>query len=169
MLPGKQCEEKERSKVFHRSSTAVGNSSEHQGMGHFTNGIKSAMTIRLPADTSPSHKEETAVGIRWDYCPRHHRAHTLGPLLKRPKVLFNKAKKQNHSLRVQESRLWSLQESTWKNCMDCNPGEKRGLGELVDLQESPPPNTRTAHPDKQDMKQRQQEACMGKHGAPDTT
>lgn len=47
--------------------------------------------------------------------------------------------------------------------------KKRGLGVLVDLQESPPPNTRTAHPDKQDMKQRQHEACMGEHGAPDTT
>ena len=50
-----------------------------------------------------------------------------------------------------------------------SPGEKKGQGELIDLQGSPPPRSRMVHPDKQEIKQRQQEACMDEHGAPDKT
>lgn len=105
------------------------------------------MTTRLPADTSPSRKEETAVCMRWDCCSHHHRAQTLGPLLKRSELLFNKAKKQNHSLGVQESRVWSLQGRTaWDAIL-----EKRGVWEnwlickdhLLQTQERPILTSRT--------------------------
>lgn len=51
--------------------------------------------------------------------------------------------------------------------MGDGPGEKKSPGELVDFQGSPPPDWRTLHANKQEIKQRQQEACMDEHGAPE--
>ena len=62
--------------------------------------------------------------------------------------------KQDHNPGLQESRLWLLQGSDWKNPMTYSPGEKRGEGELFDIQGSPPPSPRKTHPDKQEIKLR---------------
>ena len=42
----------------------------------------------------------------------------------------------------------------WKNPMSHDPRYKRGPGELVDFQRSPPPSSKVAHPDEQEIKQR---------------
>ncbi|PKU36379.1 hypothetical protein llap_13317 [Limosa lapponica baueri] len=60
----------------------------------------------------------------------------------------------------QECKFWPIQEPAWRNTISNCPGEKRGPGknrgpeDLVDLQGSAPPSSRTVHPDEQEMKQR---------------
>lgn len=56
--------------------------------------------------------------------------------------------------------LWPLQGSASKSHMLQCSVEKRGLGELVDFQVSPPPNSTVVQPEEQEIKKRQQEACI---------
>jgi len=44
---------------------------------------------------------------------------------------------------------------------------KRGPRKLIDVQESSPPSSEMNHPDEQEIKERQQEACMNEQDAPD--
>lgn len=54
--------------------------------------------------------------------------------------------------------------SAWKNPMGNGPGNKKDPGDLVDFQGSPPPVSRTVHPNGQENKKRCQEACMDEQG-----
>ncbi|GAB0185859.1 hypothetical protein GRJ2_001051200 [Grus japonensis] len=55
------------------------------------------------------------------------------------------------------------------NPMECGPGENKTPGELVDFQGTSPPGSRMFCPDKQEIRQRWQEAWMDKQGALDKT
>lgn len=46
----------------------------------------------------------------------------------------SRGEKQDYSTAFQENSLHSLQSSAWKNLMDYDLEEKRGLGELADSQ-----------------------------------
>lgn len=80
---------------------------------------------------------------------------------------MEQGRKQDHSPRLQKSRLWPGQGSAWKNPMSYSLGKKRVPGELVDFQRSPPASSRLVHPNRQEIKQKQQEACT--HGRGDLT
>lgn len=69
-----------------------------------------------------------------------------------------KEKKNYHSAGLQEIRLLPVHGSAWKNILGHSPGEQRSPGELI----GPSPSSRKVRPDKQEIKQRQQEACMSK-------
>jgi len=69
-----------------------------------------------------------------------------------------KKQNQDHSPGVQESRPWPVQRPAWKNPMGDSPGGKSGPGEPIDIQGSPPPNSRLMHSNVQEIKQRCQEA-----------
>jgi len=76
----------------------------------------------------------------------------------------------DHNTGVQENRLWPVQifsESSSKNPVVYVSGDKSALGELVDFQGSPLPSSRIVAYNEQKMKQKWQEACMDKKGAPD--
>lgn len=75
-------------------------------------------------------------------------------------VRREQSKKNDHNPGCQEIRLWLLHGSAWKNTLAYSPGEKRGPGELIGIQGPPSPSSRKVHPDKQEIKYRQQEACM---------
>lgn len=51
--------------------------------------------------------------------------------------------------------------------MGDSTGEKRGLGELVDIQGLPPPDSSLVCPGKKAIKQRWQEACTDEQDVPD--
>ena len=74
------------------------------------------------------------------------------------RILRGGSKKQDHNPELEESRLQPLQRFAWKNPMGYSPGEKRGVGELVDIQRSSPPSSRKVYPNKQEIEQKQQEA-----------
>lgn len=68
-----------------------------------------------------------------------------GAISKGIKIIVRQEGRKNHNLGVQDSRLWPFQGSARKNCMGYGPGEKRDLGERVNLQGSPPPHSAMAH------------------------
>jgi len=53
--------------------------------------------------------------------------------------------------------------------MGDSPGEKRGLGHVVDFQESSPPGSGMIRANVQEIKQMWQEACKDDQGAPAKT
>lgn len=64
-------------------------------------------------------------------------------------------KNQDYHPGLQQKTLVLCQRSAWNNPMWYDPAEKRGPGELVDSQGSPPPYSGVVHPDGQEIKPRQ--------------
>lgn len=78
--------------------------------------------------------------------------------------IVRKGNKTNSRITTLESRDfrradWHAQGPAWKSPIEDCSESKRGPGELVDFQRSPP-NSRMVHPEEQKVKQRWPEACM---------
>lgn len=74
----------------------------------------------------------------------------------RRKETLNKT--QDHNPGPTEEQSLSLRESAHQLSMGDHPREKRGPGELVDVQKPSLPGSRTVHPNTEEIKKKLQEA-----------